>query len=495
MKIGLIIPPSLILSDERFFMHLGILKVAAVLEKAGVPVEVLDLSGVQNYKKVAEVYVSGTDANTFGITATSPQMPASVEIAEVVRRIRPQGRVILGGPHVTLVQAAVRGELRRGTPGRAGRARAQLEEIFDTLVAGDGEESIFLALEEDSVSKVIDADDPKSPLFLTQKKLTEMPFPARHLVDVKSYHYAIDGIPAISMIAQLGCPFQCGFCGGRESPFLRRPRIRSTESVIAEMREIYTRFGFRAIMFYDDELNVNKEMVPLMKAIAQLGKELGIEWRLRGFAKAELFTNEQADTMREAGFRELLTGFESGSPRILKNIRKNATQEENTRCVEIAHACGLRVKALMSIGHPGESEETIKETRDWVLAMRPESFDLTRITVYPGTPYFDHAVPHKSEKGVWTYTAKNGDRLHSREVNFLKDFLYYKGDRGDRLGLNKFFAFTDELSVDDLASLRKEIEDELREKLGQPYQTDAPAIQYEHSMGLPEHILRQAQTD
>ena len=51
----------------------------------------------------------------------------------------------------------------------------------------------------------------------------------------------------------------------------------------------------------------------------------------------------------------ILIGFESGSPRILRNINKKATVDDNTRAVEAAHRAGLKVKALMSIGHPGES--------------------------------------------------------------------------------------------------------------------------------------------
>ena len=51
--ICLITPPSVFLLDERVFMNLGILKVAAVLEKRGHSIEFLDLSGIQNYEDVA----------------------------------------------------------------------------------------------------------------------------------------------------------------------------------------------------------------------------------------------------------------------------------------------------------------------------------------------------------------------------------------------------------------------------------------------------------
>src|SRR5207302_10631120 len=105
--------------------------------------------------------------------------------------------------------------------------------MFDVLVVGDGELAVFEAL-GDSPPKLVDGDDPKSDYFLNNQKLTELPFPARHLVDVSSYHYTIDGVRALSMIAQLGCPFGCGFCGGRMSPFRRRVRVGGSSRSASE---------------------------------------------------------------------------------------------------------------------------------------------------------------------------------------------------------------------------------------------------------------------
>src|SRR5437016_12675089 len=119
--------------------------------------------------------------------------------------------------------------------------------MFDVLVVGDGEIAVFDAV-KDNPPKLVDGDDPKSDLFLTNQKLNELPFPARHLVDVDSYHYHIDGERALSLIAQLGCPFSCGFCGGRESPMLRRVRLRTTENVVAEMRHLYRSYWVKGFM-------------------------------------------------------------------------------------------------------------------------------------------------------------------------------------------------------------------------------------------------------
>lgn len=202
--------------DERVVMSLGVLKVAACLERAGHPVEVLDLSGITNYEDVAAHHALRTRARIFGFTATTPQMPAVGRIVRVLRDVRPSARLILGGPHITLVNAAWKRERKFGKEGRARRALDTLIDMMDVLVAGDGEEAVFQAIDSNA-PQLIDADDPKTALFLTSKRLEELPLPARHLVDVSSYHFSIEGTPALSMIAQLGCPFRLRV--------LRRPRI------------------------------------------------------------------------------------------------------------------------------------------------------------------------------------------------------------------------------------------------------------------------------
>lgn len=487
-SICLITPPSPFLLDERVFMHIGILKVAAVLESAGKYVEVLDLSGYANYLDAVRDHAQHSQVLAFGITATTPQLPAAVEIAKAIRGVRPDARIILGGPHATLVSTAKKRDEKRGRIGRAHRAYARLTEAFDVLVAGDGEEAIFLALKSDA-PQLIDADDRHSPLFLSDASLDASPFPARHLVDVSSYHYTIDGVPALSLIAQLGCPYKCGFCAGRNSPMLRNIRTRSTENIVEEMTLLHREYGCRGFMFYDDELNVSTTMVELMQAITRKQRELHTEWRLRGFVKSERFNEAQAEALYEAGFRWLLVGFESGSPRILENIQKIATQADNTRCMDIARKYGLKAKALMSLGHPGESVETAEETRRWLVDVRPADFDVTIITPYPGSPYYDEAA-ETEEPGLFAYASRNGDRLYQREIDYTQEADYYKGNPDDGYVSH---VFTDQLSPTRIVEVRNHLERDVRAQLGIPFNPSAAALQYEHSMGqthLPARILR-----
>lgn len=482
MRVTLVTPPSPFLLDERVFMSLGVLKVAAMLEEAKIPVSVLDLSGVEHFEDAVTQSAAFSPSEVYGITATSPQMPAAIRICQRLRATAPHSRIILGGTHVTLVSAAKKLEAKQGRSGRATRALHELLETFDTLVMGDGELAVFHALDGDS-PKIVDADDPASPLFLKPERLGNLPFPARHLVDVASYKYTIDGERALSLIGQLGCPFECSFCGGRFSPFLRRMRLRPPENIVEEIEHMYRTYGNKGFMFLDDEVNINKSFLDLLRQIRALQDRLGVEFRMRAFVKSERFTEEQAAAMYRAGFRWILVGFESGDERMLLNMNKKATRDENTRCVEIAHRHGLKVKALMSIGHAGESAESVGETEQWLREVQPDDFDCTVITTYPGTPYFDESL--ESSPGVWTYTQpKTGDKLHATEIDFHRNSSYYKGIPGAYTANT----WTDHLTSAELVALRDAVEDRVRSVLGIPYPSGAAPKAFEHSMGQHEAL-------
>jgi anaerobic magnesium-protoporphyrin IX monomethyl ester cyclase len=479
-----IIPPSPFLLDERVFMSLGILKVAAVARHLGYQPKVLDLSGVSNYLDVIdEILKVATPNSTFAITSTTPQFPS---VFEICAKLRANGhRVILGGPHPTMVMSAHKRGLKRAQM-HADRVLA----CADTVVTGDGELAFKQAIEmTKNGGGWLDADDPKTGLFMTHEQFNDSPWPARDLVDVGSYHYEISGKRSLSVIGQLGCPMACAFCSGRNSPTFRRIRLRGASNVVAEIEHLVKEYDTEGIMFYDDELNINNAFTELMTALIDMQMRLGKGLAFRGFVKSELFTEAHAKLMAEAGFKTLLSGFESGSPRILENINKKATVDDNTRCLDVARKHGIHMKALMSIGHAGETEETVDATRQWLIKVQPEDFDVTIITVLPGSPYFDASVqvPHPLGESHWVYTAKNGDRLYSVDIDYSKTMDYYKGVPGEYVS----FVYTDDLTPKQLVTLRDDLENEVRPKLGlKPLQL-VSAKNYDHSMGaIPAHIMK-----
>lgn len=497
-KICLIMSPSPFLLDERVYMSLGILSVAAVLEEKGYSIDMLDLSGISNYLEAIENYIKlNPDVSVYGITATTPQLPLVKKINDVIKTAGK--RVIAGGPHFTLINSAYKKEQKNGSPGRATIAMEKLKKLFDTIVCGDGEYAIFEALDG---KKFVDADDKKSALFLSNNDFTELPFPARHLVDIDSYNFQIEGKKGLTLISQLGCPFMCGFCSGRNSPTFRKIRTRTADNIMSEIVHMHKTWGVEAYTFYDDELNLSKSLLDLLRLLIDYQKKNNVQFNLRGSLKAELFTEEQAELMFEAGFKKLVVGFESGSPRILDNINKRASREDNTRCIEIGRKYGIEIKALMSIGHPGESRETIDDTKYWLKEMRVDEFDVTIITTIPGSPYYDDAKlvtcgNHigadivSDNENVWAFEApRTKDKLYSLEVDNLEVFEYYKGIPGEY----NAFVFTDYLSRKDLVVCRDEIDIEVTKLLGHTRDMSVEAQLYEHSMGvMPNFILRSSE--
>ena len=502
--VSLIIPPSVFLADERVFPFLGPLKVAAELERNGNPVEVLDLSGYGNYESIVEDYVRNSRTNHFGLTATTPQIPAAVRILRRIKEVRPDAVIILGGPHATLTYTGMLEDRKVRRSGRGTAAFRQLENLFDRVVVGDGEMAIFPAIDPQWRERVIDAGDLKSPFRISKAGLDAFSWPARHLIDRYSYHYKIDDKPAFSVIGQLGCPFECGFCGGRDSSVFRGIRNRTVENVVAEIEHevLLSRENnhpLSAVMFYDDELNVTPGgLENLCRQLIEMQTRVGEQMAFRGFVKADLFKPEQAKLMKEAGFTILLTGVESGSDKILSAMKKRTSRKINSACVAYAHEAGLSVKSLMSIGHPGESQDTISDSIEWAMSnlindgVIKDDIDWTIITQYPGSPYYDHSI-YVPEQDAWLYTVKVGEeelKLWSREVDFAEHAEYYKGVPGEY----QAFVWTDHLSAEQLVANRDEAEKVTRNALGLTSIQHVAAMQFEHSMGqgLPPTILRKA---
>ena len=452
MRTLLVIPPAPFLIDDKSLPFLGILSVATVLKHSNMPVSLLDLSGMKNYVEVFSDYIKTNPFDVIGFTVNTPQLPY---VINMMPAIPSHIKKIAGGPHITSCYSAA----KHIQNSRIAKNIKDLEDNFDHLFVGDGEISVVEFLKGNLTGKVIDADE-SDALFLTSDYLSSHDFVDRSFVDLRSYQFFINEEPCTSIISQLGCPFNCALCCGRLAKNLRKIRSKSIPQVLKEIEHLYKTYGYKAFMFYDDELNVNKSLISFLKDLINLQKQLGEKFKFRGFVKSELFTEEQAATMRECGFEWLLCGFEAADDRILKTINKKATLSENNKMLATAKKHGIKVKALMSSGHPGESENTMLAIKHWLMEQKPEDFDLTIITPYPGSPYFDFSTHLKDD--IWQYESPyTKDKLYSINVDYSKTPHYYKGIPGNYTS----YVYTDNISSKDITVLRDEIEHDVRKTL------------------------------
>ena len=133
-------------------------------------------------------------------------------------------------------------------------------------------------------------------------------------------------------------------------------------------------------------------------------------------------------------------------------MNKGCTVKQNTECFRIARKSGLKVKALMSIGHPGETMDTINESIKWLKKVKPDETDITIISIYPGSNYFNKSI--KISENLLKYENQDGDKLYIRDIDFLKDANFYKSKNDSYIS----FVHTDNLSENDIIKCRDKIE-------------------------------------
>jgi radical SAM superfamily enzyme YgiQ (UPF0313 family) len=427
------------LLSDKAIVPLGILYVASMLREQGYGVEVLDLTGKTDYDK--EVYDHASKSyDVFGLTGTSPDIGQAMRILGMIKSVNPKNKVILGGPHATVGPSLCESY------------------GFDKVVVGDGWTGAKMAIEDDSNKKLIFA-----PLL---ENFDDAPFPARDLIDVHSYVYYIRGIRATNVMTQLGCPYGCAFCSGRNQQEYRRMRLRSISNVMKELDMLHDEYGFDCFMIYDDEVNIiKKRTIEMMAEFKKRG------YRFRAYVKSNLFDDEMARALADGGALELSCGVESGSNKVLKTIEKQTTYDINKRFVELCRKYGIYSKAFMILGLPGETYEDAMLTKKWILDAKPDYFNLGINTPYPGSPEYDSKEKYDIEFG---------------EIDYAKEQISYVMHGQKKW---KSWVRTSALSPEDLVRIRDEIEKDCRHKLGYAHEPGegghgSHSDPYENSMGV-----------
>jgi len=345
--ITLIFPSSPFLLNQAVFPPLGIMYLSAYAKQHDLTVQCLDL-GIGHTPEMAE-------SDIIGISFTTPQRDEAFKLA---KRFYTEGRqaVIAGGPHGT--------HLPQECLGRG----------FTHVARGQGETVMM---------KFMDQLLERKLSFNLRTEIDAYPFPDRDALPIFEYHYEIDGEPATPIMTTRGCPYGCSFCGKIDKEF----KMQSAARTIAEMDHIHEKYGFKAFMIFDDVFVASK------KRLKEMSDAIGNKYALRCFARSNLLDDEACRLLKKLGVVEVGIGIESGSTDILKKNMKGTTREMNSNAVKKLHEHGIRAKAFLIVGLPGETTSTVMETADWVYDAKPDDVDVSIFQPMPGSPIF--ADPEK----------------------------------------------------------------------------------------------------
>ncbi len=388
MKVLLINPPQTFYPGSDLpagNLPLGLLYVAAVLDKAGYEVEILDAfmkdSSFRSIGDTTEIgmpygrikdEIRQRKPDIVGIANPfSCQAEHAIRVANIAKKLDPNILTVVGGPHVTTVPVEFLQEAKN----------------VDIVVIGEGEYAMLdIARYAEGLKKIGEIQgiahrkDGKvvlnSPRPLINN-LDELPYPAYHLVDMEQYlapgkiEYRSFKDRAISMVTSRGCPFNCCFC----SVHLHMGkgfRAQSPDYVLRHIEYVVKKYRIKTIFFEDDNLTLDiKRFEAICDGIIEKG--IKVNWETPNGIRADYLTLSLLKKMKRAGCQSIFFGIESGDQQVLDNIiDKNLDLRDVMNVAKNCKKIGLRTGAFYIIGFPGEKKESMMKTVELALSLKRE---------------------------------------------------------------------------------------------------------------------------
>lgn len=361
MNVLLVNPPSPYLENAAAYPPMGLLYVAAALEKEGCEVEVQDMAA-------GDVFSPEPGVDLIGFTCVTPNVTQVKRLIDVIGHLTP---TMVGGAHPTFVPA----------------------EPFDTdmIITGEfeGIAHILLSdLESGRVGKVYQGG------FASPAKIG---VPARHLVDMN--RYLPGGEHATPVYTSRGCVYDCAFCCKLGKGSYRRIPL----SHVIEDLDHCAYIGFKNIVIGDDNFFLHNGHATAI-----------LEW-IREHHSFNLRINTDARNLRtdvlelavEAGCTEISMGIETGSQAMLDAMNKQTTVDKNRLAIRFLKDLGIKVKIYLVSNFPGETEKTIQETIAFVKQTEPDKVLVSNFAPMPGCDVYIHP-----EKYGVTWMSKDWDKYY-----------------------------------------------------------------------------------
>jgi magnesium-protoporphyrin IX monomethyl ester (oxidative) cyclase len=357
---------------------LGLLSIAAFLEKEGHDVAVIDCLGPQaaSGTQATVNQILSHDPDLVGFSATTSGFLDAYDLAAGIKAVRPQIGTIFGGVHISAL---------------GGVLLEQFEDV-DYLAMGEGEITMGrLASGQNlrDISGLVWRHDNQvvtNPRRDHIRNLDDLPFPAyEKLVGFpKGYRlplFSYTMTPGATMVTSRGCTFQCAYCD--RSVFNQGYRYNSAAYIYDHMHYLRSRFGIRHLNIYDDLFTLNRRRIARLCELL-MGKPLGIQFNCAvrvGHADDDLLR-----MLHQAGCLMVSVGIESGDPDLLE-VHKPGVYLDGVRdTVHRIKSAGLRVKGLFMMGLPGETPASIQKTSDFVMSLGLDDMNMSKFTPFHGAP-------------------------------------------------------------------------------------------------------------
>jgi anaerobic magnesium-protoporphyrin IX monomethyl ester cyclase len=360
------------------FIPLGIGYLAAVLEKNGYNVNVIDCQALKLSLTEVENELLKYKPDIVGLTSTTLTYKSALKIIEVAKKTLPTCVTVIGGPHVTFWDEEAFQECPYLDVVVRREGEYTLLELVQRLDAGKSFNDVIgtTCRNEGKILK-----NPNRPYI---ENIDELPFPAIHLFPVQQFNKY--GNIIFPVMTSRGCVYWCDFCTAVRM-FGRKYRMRNPKKVVDELEALYNKYGEKQYTFYDDAFTVNQARTnEICDEILKRG--LNIRWDCE--TRVDMVSKELLLKMKKAGCIAVWYGVEAGSQKVRDAMGKGINNQQTLNAFKWTQEAGMIAVASIILGFPGETKETAWESVKLLKEINPDEIGIYIATPYPGTPMYDY---------------------------------------------------------------------------------------------------------
>lgn len=196
---------------------------------------------------------------------------------------------------------------------------------------------------------------------------------------------------------QISCPFRCSFCS---YPATQGPFLQADMDTVERGLKILQKREVKYLLFLDDTFNVPQKR---FKELLEILKKFDFYWY--SFIRCQYLDEQQVKAMKESGCRGVYLGFESANDSILKAMNKRASNYDYNKGVALLASMGITTYGSFIIGFPGETEASIKDTKDFI---EKSGIDFYNAKIF----YYDHAAPISLSSSEFELTGQGMNWAH-----------------------------------------------------------------------------------
>ena len=337
---------------------IGLVYIAPIAQAKGHHVEILDLALEQDPDPVLYAKLKERKWDLVGLSCMTAEFEGAEIVAQKIRARDPSIKMVFGGQHPTIVTDEV-----------------MAKDYCDFVCVGEGEETFGHFLEVyasgGDLSQVaglaykdgqggFKKNMPRSSVM----DVDSIPFPAYQLLDMDRYveaesaRYTPKYPRSVQIFTSRGCPWHCTYC---HDLFGKKFRPRSPESVLKEMKMLYTDYHIQEFMIEDDIFNFDMDRA---KKICDMIVDEGLEVALQfgNGVRLERLDEELVQKLAAAGTHHMAIAIESASPRVQKLTKKYLKLHMVKDVVRWTRKHKINTLGFFMIGFPTETIEEINMT-------------------------------------------------------------------------------------------------------------------------------------